>query len=357
MKTLDDVVSMKTLDPSDVLGSTALFPDQCRQAWSESSVIKFPGTYNHIQNVIVCGMGGSRFTPKTVKELYKDRITKPYEIIEDYSLPAYAGKDTLVILSSFSGSTEEIVSCCEDAFKRGAMVTAVVQGGTIGEILTKKNIPAYIFRPEYNPCGQPRIGGGYLLMGHMGILYALGLLTLDPEEVTNAITYVRSVGLKYKAEIPTRNNTAKQLAMRLIDTHPFIVTAAFLRGFGNGFANQINETAKMISDYRYIPELNHHLMEGLKHPDTLRQNGLFVFFLSDLYSREIQKRFEITEEIVKKQQIAVQTVKLYGRTPLQQVLEAYTVSGFTTFYMAMLYDCDPVAIPWVNYFKEKLAKS
>lgn len=327
---------MNTLDPSNVLGSTAMFPDQCKQAWEESSNIEFGDDFKNIYNIVVCGMGGSRFTPKTIKELYKDRIKEPYEIIEDYTLPAYVDSDTLVILSSYSGTTEEVLSCREEAKKKGARIVAV----------SSKNmgVPGYYFTPTFNPCGQPRIGGGYLLMGHLGILKALGLIDVTDAEVTEAIDFARTV------------DHTDSLSKVLYDTHPFIITADFLKGFGNGFANQINETAKMISDYRYIPELNHHLMEGLKHPDTLHKNGLFLFFLSDLYSSSIQKRFAITEEVVKKQNISTHSIKLRGKTKLAQVLEGFTISGFTTYHLAMLYGTDPVAIPWVTYFKEQLAK-
>ena len=126
-------------------------------------------------------------------------------------------------------------------------------------------------------------------MGHAGLLYGLGALPIDPQEVLDAIEFVKEYSKKLDATASQEENPAKLLAWKLVDTHPFIITSDFLRGFGNGFANQINETAKMISDYRHIPELNHHLMEGLKHPETIHENGLFVFFLSDLYSDAIKR--------------------------------------------------------------------
>lgn len=357
MTNLDDVPAMKKLDPSGVLESTGMFADQCQQAWSESSALSFPKEYDQIYNVVVCGMGGSRFTPRTIKELFNDRIKKPYEIIDDYALPAYVDKDTLVILSSYYGTTEEVIACGNDALKRGAKITAVTQGGIIGEMLKQHSLTGYVFNPQYNPCGQPRIGGGYLLMGHLGLLKALKLIPITTPEVTDAIAFARMVGKKYQADIPTAQNPAKQLALLLKDTHPFLITSQFLKGFGNAFANQINETAKMISDYRHIPELNHHLMEGLKRPNTLQENGIFVFFDSDLYGDQVRKRYRITKEVVEKQGVRTHTIPLHGSSKLAQALEAYTLSGFTTFYMAMLYDTDPVAIPWVDYFKAKLAKS
>lgn len=356
MNNLDDIAGMKTKDPSGVLSSTGLFPDQCQQAWEESSKIVFPDAYKRVKNIVVCGMGGSRFTPKTIKELFRDRMSVPYEIVEDYTVPAYVNSDSLVILSSYSGSTEEVLSCAQDAAKRGAKLTGVVKGGKVGDLFKSKGVPAYFFDPKFNPCGQPRIGGGYLLFGHLGLLVALGFLTIDETEVRDAIAYAREVGKKYQPSVPPDQNEAKKVAVCLKDKHPFIITAEFLRGFGNAFANQINETSKLISDYRYIPELNHHLMEGLQYPETLHINGVFVFFKSPLYSAPIQKRFDITREVVKKQNIKTHALTLTGTTKLAQVLEAYTLSGYTTFYMAMLYDTDPVAIPWVDYFKAQLAK-
>lgn len=356
MVDIDNLAEMKTLDPSGVLDSTALFPDQCLQAWTESTKLSFTNEYYKVKNIVVCGMGGSRFTPRTIKELYRDRITLPYEIVEDYSVPHYVNQDTLLIMSSYSGSTGEVLTAGKMGLKQGAKITAVVQGGKIGDWIKELGVPAYIFDPKYNPCGQPRIGSGYLLMGHAGLLKALGFLDLTDEEVNDSISFTRSIGKKYRVDVSMKDNQAKQLAQLLKDTHPFIITAEFLRGFANGFANQINETAKMISDYRYISELNHHLMEGLKRPDSLHRNGIFLFFESALYSDAIRKRFKITKEVVTKQSVKIHSVELSGFTKLSQVLEAFTLSGFTTFYMAMLYDTDPVAIPWVDYFKERLAQ-
>jgi glucose/mannose-6-phosphate isomerase len=347
MNNLDDIAAMKKADPSDVLGSTALFADQCAAAWEESQKTVFPEEYKTVKNIVVCGMGGSRFTPKTIGALFRKHITVPYEICEDYTVPGYVNADSLVILSSYSGTTEEVLSAGEDAKKKGAKIAAIMG--------KKMDVPGYYFDPKFNPCGQPRIGGGYLLLGHLGLLKTLGFVTVK-DDVTAAIAFAKETGKKYAAEIPDKDNPAKQLARFLKDKHPFIITAEFLKGFGNAFANQINETAKMISDYRYISELNHHLLEGLSHPDTIHQNGVFVFLLSHCYSQPVQKRFAITKDVVAKQNVGTYDITLTGANKLSQTLEAYTLAGFTTFYLGMLYDTDPVAIPWVDYFKAELAK-
>lgn len=359
MTNLDDIAAMEKMDPSGVLKSTELFADQCKQAWEESSKIQFPDEYKQVKNIVVCGMGGSRFTPKTIGALFRKHITVPYEICEDYTVPGYVNGESLVILSSYSGTTEEVLSSGSDALKKGGKLAGVMMNGkgNVTEFLRREKAPVYFFDPKYNPCGQPRIGGGYLLMGHLGLLKSLGLIDVKEEEIFGAIDFARKVSALYAASITEANNPAKQLARFLKDKHPFIITSEFLKGFGNGFANQINETAKMISDYRYIPELNHHLLEGLTHPDTLHQNGVFVFFLSHCYSEQVKKRFGITKDVVTRQHVATRDIELTGPDKLSQTLEAFTLASFTTYYMAMLYDTDPVTIPWVDYFKAQLSKT
>lgn len=356
MQHLDDIEKIKQLDPQNVHDSTAQFADQCQEAWAASSHIAFPEEYKNMKNIVVCGMGGSRFTPRTVKELYYDAITVPYDIVDSYTLPRYVREESVVIMSSYSGSTEETVSAGMEALSRNAKLTGIAKGGRVAEMLQQNSLSGYIFSGDFNPSGQPRIGGGYLLMGHIGLLKALGVLAVTDEEVAEAVAHARTVAKSVGSDVPESKNIAKQLAHELKDTHPFYVAADFLRGFVNGFANQTNETAKMISDYRYIPELNHHLMEGLKHPETLKVSGIFVFILSRYYQEQIKKRFMITQDVVQQQGLKTKVIELTGPSKLAQVLEAFTISSFTTFYMAMLYDLDPVAIPWVDYFKKELAK-
>lgn len=356
MKSLDVPEEMKKLDPSNVLESIGMFPDQCADAWKNASTVVFPDSYKKAKNIVVCGMGGSRFTPRTIQELYKQDIAIPYEVIDGYDLPGYVGKDTLVILSSYSGTTEEVISCAKQAIEKQALLTGMAHGGNVIELLKTRGVPFYQFDAALNPCGQPRVGGGYLLMGHLAFLHSLGFLSIEEKEVVDAIDFAKQTGLTMNSDTLESQNPAKQLATILFDKQPILVVGEFMRGAINGFANQINETAKMISDFRYIPELNHHFLEGLTYPEAIKSKLLFVFFASHLYSQKIQKRMNITKDVVEKQHIQTHQIELRGPTKLAQVLESYTLGGFTTFYLAMRYDVDPVAIPWVDYFKAELGK-
>ncbi len=352
---LDDPSFVKSTPNGEaVLKSIDAYPKQLEQAWIEASQIEFPSDYKKVKNIVVCGMGGSRFTPLTVKELFKAEIKLPYLTNDNYELPGFVGPETLVILSSYSGTTEEVIQCAETARAKHSKITGLCLGGPLADFYRQHNLPAYIFVATYNPSGQPRIGVGYMVAGHIGLLYAAGLLDVKKSDIEEAIKHVPELLKSYSLNISQKHNPAKQMAKKLFHKYPYYITAEHLQGVGNAIANQTNETAKSISSYRYIPELNHHLMEGLKFPHELKKLGIFVLFPSHLYDKRVQTRFKITEEVVEKNGLETLTRELKGKTKVEQVLELIGFGSYMTMYLSALYEQDPSVIPWVDYFKLRL---
>lgn len=355
MINLDDKNAiLKTQGGDKVLRSVDSLPQQLQQAFEEGEKINFPKDYQKTQNILVCGMGGSRFTPLIIKELFKEEIKVPYEINDDYLLPKYINQNSLVILSSYSGTTEEVLVCAKKALKRKAKITGLATGGEVIEFLKANGFPYYQFSPRYNPSAQPRIGFGYMVGGHLGFLLKLGFLKIDKNLITTAINNLSDFTTLFKIDNPFSTNPAKQLAQKLYQRYPYYLVAEFLRGVGNAIANQTNETAKAIASFRIIPELNHHLMEGLKFPQPHKKIALFIFFFSKFYSSPIQKRFYITKEVVEQNRIETFWYELKGKNKIEQTFELMALGSYTTMYLAALYNQDPSVIPYVDYFKRRL---
>ncbi len=355
---LDDKQALLKLQGGDtVLKSVDELPDQLLQAFKESQQLAFPNDFKTIKNIVVCGMGGSRFTPLIIKELFKKKLKVPYVINDDYNLPGFVNSDTLVILSSYSGTTEEVLINGKAALAKRVKITGVTEGGPLASFLLTNQLPVYVFDPVHNPSKQPRIGLGYMVAGHLGILMNLGLIDIDKKTVETALNNLPLLLSNFKVEVPKAKNPAKQLAAKLYSKYPYYIVSEFLTGVGNGIGNQTNETAKSISSFSVIPELNHHLMEGLKFPEELHKIAMFVFFYSQLYSSSIQKRFNITKEVVEKNNIATHWHQLSGKSEIEQVFELMGLGTYMTMYLSALYRQDPTAIPYVDYFKAKLKET
>lgn len=338
---------MVGLDPKNVLGSTEKLPDQCKQIWEDAKKITFPTDYQTIQNILICGMGGSAYGGYIISALFKESLKVPLISNNDYTLPAFANENTLVLLSSYSGSTEEILSCAQKAKEKGLKLAGITSGGKLGNFLNTEDVPVLIFDPKFNPSGQPRLGTGYMVLGTIALLNKLGVITVSDEEVEKAISELESDTENIKAR-------AKEMSEKIKGFIPVIFSAEFLEGNAHILRNQFNETSKSFAAFSPLPELNHHLLEGLKNPEDKK---LFVLFISsDLYSDKLQKRVELTRDVVGKNNIVFDEYQPVGTTKLSQMLNVLSFGGYLTLYLAFLYDQDPGLIPWVDYFKAQMEK-
>ncbi len=345
MTDLNNLEEIKKLDPKNVYGSTGMLADQCEQIWNDSKSLNFPAEYKNVQNIIICGMGGSAYGGHVALSLFKNVLKIPLIVNNDYDLPKFVNENSLVILTSYSGSTEETLSCTEQALKLGAKVTGITSGGKLSEVLNGK--PALVFNPKFNPSGQPRLGTGYIVLGTLSILNLLGLLTLSDEEVKSSVKLLKNSHEEIK-------KSAQELARNLMNKIPVIFSGGFLEGNAHIIRNQFNETSKNFSAFSVLPELNHHLMEGLQNPKNHKLSVLFID--SNLYPEIIQKRIKLTKEVVSKNGVPYFEYKAMGNTKLSQSLNILSFGGYLTLYLALLYGLDPSLIPWVDYFKENLHK-
>lgn len=356
MNILDDVKKIKALDQNNVLGSINLLHKQCEQTWKDSGKIKIPASYKKVKNIVINGMGGSGLGAHIVDSLYSGELKIPLTVVNSYDLPGSVNQDTLYILSSYSGNTEEVLATFIEAKKRQAKIIGLACGGLLGHLLKENNFPVLKFNSEFNPCNSPRLGLGYSLFGLLGVLNKCQLIKVSAESVEEAIKFLTVADRNFNLEVPVVKNKAKRYAEALAGKMPQVVASEFLSGNAHVLANQFNESAKTFSSYFLISELNHHLLEGLSYPKANAQMLKFIFFYSHLYHPRNQARYEITEEVVAKNRIEYFEHRLSGKTKLAQVMEMLSLGSYISFYSAVLNGIEPSANPWVDYFKEKLAK-
>ncbi len=354
MEILDNPQELKKLDSGNVIGSIESLPKQIEAAWNESKNIKLPDSFKDIKNIVVSGMGGSALGPHIIRSLFRPKI--PFQIVNDYQLPSFVSQDTLVILSSYSGNTEETVTTGEEAARKTKKIIAISSGGKLIDLAKRENFPFYQFTTTYNPSNQPRMGLGYSIIGLLGILNSAGIVRLEDSKVQKIASLVGEESDRLNISNETENNPAKSIASSLSGFIPILVASGFLTGNVHVFANQINENAKCFSAYFLLPELNHHLIEGFTKPDKAKDILKFLFLDSDLYHPRIKRRSEVTKQILEKQKYEFISHKFASSDEISQVFEALSFSSWTSFYLAASYEIGPSPIPWVDFLKSELAK-
>ena len=352
---LDSRQAIAKLDPNQALASAESLADQINQAWQERKQIVFKTQeLKFISNVVVAGMGGSALGADVVLHLFKDSLTVPMLINRDYQLPNFVDHHTLLILSSYSGNTEEVLACAESAKEKNAQIAIISAGGQLSQLAKDNQYPSFFIEAKHNPSQQPRMAVGYSIMAFINILSAAKLLKFEENQLLEVIDTINRVTEESKVEVSQEKNQAKLLAFLNLERRPILVGAEFLEGALHTACNQFNENAKIFADYKIIPEINHHLLEGLSFPKSNPLNHFFIFFQSKLYHQRNQKRLTLTQKLVEQKTIDSITIELEGENKITQVFELITLTTFANLYLAFLEKIDPCPIPSVDWFKDQL---
>ncbi|HSX09686.1 MAG TPA: SIS domain-containing protein [Candidatus Saccharimonadales bacterium] len=337
---------IKKLDPVDTVSITEKILEQCEAAWTQVNALTLPKIEN-ITTVVFCGMGASIYGALVLKSLLGSEIQFPTEVISDYFLPDYVGKNTLVVLTSYSGTTEEVLSCAQEAKAKGAQMVILTKGGPLAEFAKDNNIPAYIFDGALNSGNVPRLGAGYSILGLIGLLNKTNVIDIEEQEITQSLT-------RLKEEFSDLKQQALADHEIFVNKIPIIFSAEHLSGNAQIVRNQLNETSKSFSSFFLIPDLNHHLMEGLQFPKNAPLH--FLIFDSPNYSEKIRKRIELTIEVVQKNNYPVHEFTTSGQSVYDDFLEVLIYGSFLTLYLGLTYKQNPAINPWVDWFKSQLAE-
>lgn len=357
MNILDSLENIKEIDVENVYGSVIALPKQCQHAWADVEKINISKEdFFPIESIVFTGMGGSGLTARVIESAFCEELKYPFIRVNDYNLPNFVNSKSLVLCSSYSGSTEETLENVKQAIEKKAKWLAISTGGQLIEKAKNNNVPYYQIEPKFNPCNQPRMAIGYSIVGQLALASKLGIINISKEEITKAMEVMNNVISKNIQEIDTEDNPAKAIANKLKGKVVILISARHLSGATHVFNNQINENSKTFSSDFVIPELNHHLMEGLKNPDSNKDNLFIIFINSKMYPERVQKRFEVTKDIVNKNGILFEEINLESEGKLNQVFELIQFGAFINFYLSMLYEQNPAPIAWVDYFKKELSK-
>ena len=143
-------------------------------------------------------------------------------------------------------------------------------------------------------------------------------------------------------------------AYSMVNHIPIIFAAEHLSGSAQILRNQFNETSKTFSAYYLIPDLNHHLMEGLQFPNP--NNLKFMIYQSNNYSSKIKQRVDLTIDVVRQNRHTILEYIMKGTDKYQDFMELLSLGSYTTLYLGLLYEQNPAVNPWVDYFKKKLSE-
>lgn len=319
------------------------FPTQMQEALMIGQSYRFQAEQKEFKNVVLTGLGGSGIGGTIAQNYLFDKLRIPFIVNKDYFLPSFIGPDSLVIVSSYSGNTEETISAMQQAIKAKATIVCVTSGGKIADVAKKKGFDCIIL-----PSGMPpRACLGYSMLQVLYIMRHFGLINGNFEKEIKA-----SIKL-LQEESKDIQKKAKAVAQKLVGKTPIIYSAADFEGVAIRFRQQINENGKMLCWHHAIPEMNHNELVGWRDKDASR--AVVILRNEDDYERT-QMRMEINKKIIKKYTSNIIEIYSKGKSYWEKAFYLIHLTDYVSVILADLREQDATEVKVIDFLKGELAK-
>lgn len=321
----------------------ANFSKQLTEALTIGSNAQLTASQHKISNVLICGLGGSGIGGSIVSELVVENCSVPVNVTKGYFIPAYVNEHTLVIISSYSGNTEETLNCMELAIAKNAKVTAICSGGKVLEASQTKGFDGIV------------VPGGMPPRSCLGFSLTQLFFILD---------FHKLIGNNYKAELEAAIRLidseeeaiieeAKNIAAKLKGKIPVIYATTYNEGIAIRFRQQLNENSKVLCWHHIIPEMNHNELVGwTEKNDNL---SVLIFLDRDEYSRNLA-RVEINKEVIKKYASGITEIYSKGNSRIEKAIYFIHLGDWISVLLGELRGADLMEVNVINHLKSKLSE-
>jgi glucose/mannose-6-phosphate isomerase len=320
----------------EVLG----IPDQLRDAlWRvESARLEAAPS----AGLLVCGMGGSAIGGELAAAALGARLAKPLLVARGYSLPSWLPADWTVLCCSYSGGTEETLSCFRTAGERGATRLVVSTGGALVEEARAGGVPVIGLPGIF----QPRAAVAYFVTAVAEVAALTGVAPRIAAEIEAAAGFLGGEAEQLKHQ-------AAELAAQLEGTVPVVYGAELTAPVARRWKTQVNENAKLPAGFEELPEADHNDICGWEV--AARERSFAAVFLEDRDAHpRLRERFRLTAEAVAAAGAPALRVETAGETPTARLLWATMLGDLISLELAARRGVDPLPVAAIERFKSAM---
>lgn len=322
------------------------FPEQMKEALDIASASDLRSFEERIDQVLVSGLGGSGIGGTLVSEWVAFEAKVPVHVNKDYHLPAWVGPNTLLIISSYSGNTEETLNALEEGITRNASIVCISSGGELERIAEEKDLD-HIKVPGGYP---PRAAMGFSIVQ---LLWVLSHHKLLPEHI-DPDREIRTAAKFLELEKQPIKDRSRELAEKLHGKLPVIYAGSTYEGVALRWRQQFNENAKTLCWHHVLPEMNHNELVGWESGAS----DIAVLMLRNKDDHvQTQKRMELTKAFLEERSAVWEDLWGKGDTRVQRACYSIHLGDHLSYQLALLNEVDPIEVDVIERFKERLKQN
>ena len=298
--------------------------------------------FKDIDNVVFSGMGGSG----AVGDLFSSILSKSNvhtTVVKGYELPKTVDKNTLVVITSISGNTIEVLTTLESAIKKDCSVIAFSSGGRMESFCTKNNVE---FRkiPQIH---SPRASFPSYVYSILKTLNSI--IPIKKQEITNSLEKLELVSKEISSENLSDTNSSLNLANWItgipIIYYPWGLQAAAIR-----FKNSLQENAKTHAIIEDVIESGHNGIVSWERP-----SGMVPIMIEGKDDHiKTKERWTILRQYFEENNIVYKEISSLEGGILSKIMSLIYLLDYATIYYAVRLGINPSPIKSIDFIKERL---
>lgn len=305
------------------------------------------------KNVLIVGMGGSAIGGDIIINLLRDKIDIPIDVCRDYNIPYYVNEDSLCILISYSGDTEETISCFRQSIKKKAKIICITSNGILERVSKRYKLPLIKIAPDL----KPRASFPLIFISLLKIFDNFekeNNILKDISEVIRIIEKIREENFDKDTQTVKSKGELYDIARSIYKSKAIIIySPESFKGVAMRIKTQINENSKMLSWFSTIPEMNHNELSGWQE---IKNTEFAVIFLRDKSEdKRIRVRIEYTKDILKNKAI-VKEIWSIGKSLFSKIFSLVYQGDILSLHIGKMRKVDVDEVPLQDKIKEILRK-
>jgi len=300
--------------------------------------------FDDIDHIVFAGMGGSG----TIGDTFSSILSKNdihTSVVKGYLLPKTVDENTLVVVTSVSGNTQEPLLILKNSKNSKAKFVVFSSGGMIKEYALKNKINYQEVKMEHSPRASfPK----YVF----SILKTLeSVISVKKSDVFDAISKMEIMRKNIFSNNLNENNAALNLAKWITGTpvlyYPWGLQSAAIR-----FKNSLQENSKLHAITEDVIEACHNGIVSWERNSNMQP---VLIQGHDDYFKTIE-RWRIIKEFFNSKQIEYKEISSVEGNIISKIINLIYLLDYASIYHSVISGIDPSPVSAIDFIKERLSK-
>ena len=336
-----DLEELEKIDSKKMFGVYDKWPDIAKESY-EQELSKYE--FDDIDHVIFSGMGGSG----TIGDIFSSILSKNNihtSVVKGYLLPKTVDENTLVVVTSVSGNTQESLTTLKNSKNSQAKFIAFSSGGMIKEYALKNKINYQEIKMEHSP----RASFPKYVFSMLKILESV--IPMKKSNVLDTISKMEITQKNISSNNLNGNNMALNIAKWITGTpvlyYPWGLQSAAIR-----FKNSLQENSKLHAITEDVIEACHNGIVSWERNSNMQP---ILIQGRDDYFKTIE-RWKILKEFFNSKQIEYKEISSVEGNIISKIINLIYLLDYASIYHSVISGIDPSPVSAIDFIKERLSK-